>query len=139
MAITYENVIFDRVISSVHSLVADEFNIPIYFDKHSDNQSFLITPSNDEQLDTLANGQLRTNTINISYELDFSGNYTKNNMKQITEITERLKRLLFNNKTYSVSGTNKYRNGLVESIIYEREDDKSRSIITFSCQTMELV
>ena len=139
MAITYENVIYDRVIDKIHSLIADEFNIPIYFDEHKDNQSFLITPEGDEEIDTLASGQTRSVTINISYELDGSGNYTKNSIKQITEITERLKRLMFNNNTYYESGLNMYRNGIVQNITYEREDNINRSITTFACQTMELI
>jgi hypothetical protein len=139
MAITYENVIYDRVIDSLHGLIANEFNIPIYFDEHEGNQSFLITPESDENLDTLAGGQTRSVVINISYELDSSGNYTKNNVKQVTEVVERLKRLLHNNNTYTVSGENKFRNGIIESINYEREDDLSRGVTTFSCQTMELI
>jgi len=139
MAITYENVIYDRVIDSIHSLIANEFSISIYFDEHKDNQSFLITPEGDEEVDTLASGQTRNVTINISYELNGSGNYTKNSIKQITEITERLKRLMFNNNTYYVSGTNMYRNGIVQNIAYEREDDINRSTTTFVCQTMELI
>tara|TARA_R110001606_G_scaffold375220_1_gene533413 strand:+ start:567 stop:989 length:423 start_codon:yes stop_codon:yes gene_type:complete len=140
MAITYENVIYDRVIDSLHSLIANEFSIPIYFDNHDGNQSFLITPDVDSNIDTLATGQIREVTVNISYELNDPGNYTKNNIKQVTEIKERLKRLLHNNKTYYAdSGENKYRNGIVQSINYEREDDISRGVIIFSCQTMELI
>ena len=141
MAITYENVIYDQVIDSINTILADEFNISVVFDEPADrgNQSFLVTPSEDSQVNTLASGQLRQVTVLINYELKTGGNYTKNSVKQITSITERLKRLLFNNKTYTVSGTNRYRNGLVENIIYEREDNVSRSITTFSCQTLELV
>jgi hypothetical protein len=47
---------------------------------------------------------------------------------------------LHNNKTYYAdSGENKYRNGIEQSINYEREDDISRGVIIFSCQTMELI
>ena len=141
MAITYENVIYDQVIDSINTILADEFTIQVLFDETADrgNQSFLVTPGEDNQVDTLASGQLRQVTVLINYELKTGGNYTKNSVKQITSITERLKRLLFNNKTYTVSGTNRYRNRLVENIIYEREDNVSRSITTFSCQTLELV
>ncbi len=139
MPITYENVIYDRVIDSLHSIIANEFNIPICYDEHKDNQSFLIVPDNDENLDTLAGGQVREVTVDISYELNSAGDYTKNSVKQVTEVVERLKRLLHNNKTYSVSGTNKFRNGIIQNIKYEREDNFSRGITTFSCQTMELI
>jgi hypothetical protein len=141
MAITYENVIFDRVIDSIQTILADEFSIPVLFDDTAErgNQSFLVLPNTDDQVDTLSSGQIRQATVLINYELKTGGNYTKNSVKQITEITERLKRLLFNNKTYYVSGTNRFRNGIVENITYEREDEINRSITTFTCQTMELV
>ena len=141
MAITYENVIYDRVIDSIQTILADEFSIPVLFDDTAErgNQSFLVLPNTDDQVDTLSSGQIRQVTVLINYELKTGGNYTKNSVKQITEITERLKRLLFNNKTYYVSGTNRFRNGIVENITYEREDEINRSITTFTCQTMELV
>ena len=78
-------------------------------------------------------------TISIQYELDLSNKINKNSFKQVMMVTERLKRLLFNNNTYSVSGTNQFRNGSVVSVEYEQEDDKIRSTTTFSCQTLELV
>jgi hypothetical protein len=63
-------------------------------------------------------------------------------MKQVSAITERMKRLLYNNRNYIVSGTTKFYNGIVENIVYERdEEDQSilRSNMSFTCATMELV
>tara|TARA_A100001515_G_scaffold141819_1_gene139339 strand:+ start:2199 stop:2618 length:420 start_codon:yes stop_codon:yes gene_type:complete len=139
MAISFENVIFERIIESVNTIIADEFSIQIFYDEHQGNQSFLIQPVSDEIVDTLSHGQIREVTINIQYELDLSNKITKNAFKQVMSITERLKRLLFNNNTYSVSGSNKFRNGSVDNIAYEQEEDILRSITTFSCQTLELV
>ena len=142
MAITYENVIQDRVIDSLYTLLADEFAIPIHFDEHEGNQSFLITPVTDEIEDSLTGGQVRNYTVQISYELQSGGNYTKNSMKQISEITERLKRLLYNNRDYTVSGTSQFYNGIVNSIVYERDADDQellRSMSSFTCTTMELI
>ena len=139
MAITFENVIFDRVIDNLNSIIANEFGIQIFYDEHQGNQSFLLQPVTDEVLDTLSHGQIREVTLNIQYELDLSNNITKNSFKQVMSITERLKRLLFNNNTFSVSGENQFRNGSVGSVEYEQEDDKIRSITTFTCQTLELV
>jgi len=139
MAITFENVIFDRVIDNLNSIIANEFGIQIFYDEHQGNQSFLLQPVTDEVLDTLSHGQIREVTVNIQYELDLSNNITKNSFKQVMSITERLKRLLFNNNTFSVSGENQFRNGSVGSVEYEQEDDKIRSITTFTCQTLELV
>jgi len=142
MAITYENVIFDRVIDSLQSLIADEFNIQVYFDEHVGNQSFLITPVEDLLEDSLTSGQVRHYSISIEYQLQSAGNYTKNSVKQVSEITERMKRLLYNNRNYTVAGTTLFYNGIIENIAYERdEDDKDilRSNTSFTCTTMELV
>ena len=142
MAVTYENVIYDRIINYLHSIIADEFSIPIHFDAHEGNQSFLITPVSDELEDSLTSGQTRNCEVEISYQLTSSGNYTKNSVKQVSEIAERLKRLLYNNRNYAVSGTTKFFNGIVNGINYERDEDNEellRSVLSFTCTTMELV
>ena len=142
MAVTYENVIYDRVINNLHSIMADEFSIPIYFDAHEGNQSFLITPVSDELEESLTSGQIRNCEVEISYQLTSSGNYTKNSVKQVSEIAERLKRLLYNNRNYAVSGTTKFYNGIVNGVTYERDEDDDgllRGIVSFTCTTMELV
>ena len=69
MAISYENVIYDRVIESLSSIIADEFSIPIHYDAHEGNQSFLITPVSDELEDSLTSGQTRNCEVEISYQL----------------------------------------------------------------------
>jgi len=144
MAITYENVIYDRVIDSLQTILADEFSIPVLFDDTAErgNQSFLITPAGDDLEEPVVTGQVRNYTVSINYELLSAGNYTKNSVKQVTEITERLKRLLYNNRTYSVSGTNRFYNGSVNTIAYERDEDDPgiiRSITSLTVTTMELI
>jgi hypothetical protein len=142
MAISYENVIYDRVIESLSSIIADEFSMPIYYDAHEGNQSFLITPVSDDLEELLTSGQTRNVEVSISYQLHRSGNYTKNSVSQVSNVAERLKRLLYNNKVYEVSGNNKYFNGSVESIVYERDEDDDellRAVTSFTCQTLELV
>ena len=144
MAITYENVIYDRVIDSLQTILANEFSIPVLFDDTAErgNQSFLITPAGDDLEESVVTGQVRNYTVSINYELLSAGNYTKNSVKQVTEITERLKRLLYNNRTYSVSGTNRFYNGSVNTIVYERDEDDPgiiRSITSLTVTTMELI
>jgi hypothetical protein len=144
MAITYENVIFDRVIDSLHSLLADEFSVPILFDETDErsNQSFLIRPVSDSLLELLANGQSRQYEIEINYELRLSGNYTKNSYKQLTEIAERMKRLMHNNSSYSPSGSYKWHEGRIQSTSFERdEEDPTVSNVTmqFNCTSTEVL
>ena len=142
MAVTYKNVVYDRVISSLHTLIADEFSIPILFDEHEGNQSFLITPVSDSLIDFAANSQTRDYAVEISYQVQSSGDYTKNVVKQITEMTERLKRLLYNNSAYSPSDSYKWHDGRVQSIEYSRnEDDNSiiNSVTGFECTIGEVI
>ena len=142
MAITYENVIFDRVINSLQTIIADEFSISVLFDENDDrpNQSFLITLESDELIELLANGQAREYTINIDYELRLSGNYTKNSVKQVSAITERMKRLIHNNTAYSSSGNYVWHDGRIESTLFSRDEDDpglSRAVMQFICTSTE--
>ena len=125
MAITYENVIFDRVIDNLHTVIADEFFIPVLYDEFAErgNQSFLITPVSDEYMEEINIGQVRNYTVNVNYQIDFAGNYTKDSLKQVALIAERYKRLMYNNRNYSVSGTRQFYNAIVESIEYGRDED----------------
>lgn len=144
MAITYENVIQDRIIDNLHSLIADEFAIPILFDELAErpNQSFLIRPVSDTLLELLANGQSREYEIEIDYELMLSGNYTKNSYKQLSEIAERMKRLIHNNTSYSSSGNYKWHEGRIASTEFSRlEENSSVSNVTmqFNCTSTEVL
>lgn len=123
MAISYENVIYDRVIESLSSIIADEFSMPIYYDAHEGNQSFLITPVSDELNETLTTAKVREYIINVSYQVDLAGKYTKLTLKQVSEIAERMKRLIYNNRNYTVSGARKFYNANVSSIEYLRDED----------------
>tara|TARA_R110002020_G_scaffold155722_1_gene336978 strand:- start:14951 stop:15382 length:432 start_codon:yes stop_codon:yes gene_type:complete len=142
MAIAYENVINDRVVNSLYGLIADEFSIPIYFNGHEGNQSFLITPDDDTLIEYAANSQTRTYALSISYQLLSPGDYNKNVIKQVTEVTERLKRLLFNNSAYSPSDSYKWHDGRVQSISYLRNEDDSSMVSSntnFECTVGEVI
>ena len=138
MAITYENVSYDRVVKTLCSLLADEFSIPVYFEEHEGNQSFLISLAEDQLDESLLSGQTRNHTVTISYQLASNGNYTKNSVKQVSSIMERLKRLLYNNRNTA----DKFFDGKVETIEYNRDEDNQNllnGILSFSCMTMEIL
>jgi len=139
MAITYENVVFDRIVESLNTLLADEFSIPIRYDEHKGNQSFLITPGEDELIDLISGGQSRTYSILISYELISGGEYTKNNVKQVSEIAERVKRLIHNNTAYTPSDVYKWHDGRIETITYTREDGILKANLEFNCTVTEVL
>ena len=142
MAITYTNVIHDNVIDSLNTLISDEFSIPVRYDDHVGNQSFLFTPVDDSLVEIINEGQSRDYSVLISYQLKTGGNYTINNFKQVSNIAERIKRLILNYSAYSPSSSYKWHNGNISAIEYERdEDDRTilRALITFNCIVLEVV
>ena len=142
MAISYENVIYDRVIESLSSIVADEFSIPILYDAHEGNQSFLITPVSDELNETFTTAQVRDYVVNIAYQVDLGGNYTKLTLKTVSEVAERVKRLIYNNRNYEVSGSRKFNNANVNTIEYARDEDNPylvRASMDVNVSVMEVI
>ena len=142
MAITFTNVIYDRVIDNLHSIIANEFGIQIFYDEHKGNQSFLLQPLSDELNEQLTTGIVRDYTISISYEVDLAGNYTKESFKQVSLIAERMKRLIYNNRNYSVSGTRQFYNAVIDSTVYERDEDNTdllRANMTAIVSAMEII
>ena len=140
MAITLTNIIHDKIMDSLATLINDEFNSPVYYDEHRGNHSFLLTPTNDELITHLSDGIERQYTIEIEYQLKIGGQYNKNDFKQVSNIMERFKRLIFNNMSYS-SGDSWFDAG-VDSIEYSRdEDDPSilKSIANFNCANIETI
>ena len=140
MAITSTNVIYDNVVDALNTLISNEFAIPVRYDEHTGNQSFLITPSSDDLIEHTTNTQAREYTLEINYQLKGGGKYTRNNFKRVAAITERLKRLIQNNTVNGSGTTYKWQDGNATSIEYERdEDDPSilSSLLTFNCVVQE--
>ena len=66
--------------------------------------------------------------------------YTKNNFKQVSNIMERLKKLIFNNISYNNGAT--WFDAKIQSVQYERDDEDQsliRGIANFNCQNIEVV
>ena len=118
MAISFNNVIYERVIDNLHSIIADEFGIQIFYDEHQSNQSFLLQPLSDDL------------------------NYTKESFRQVSLVAERMKRLIYNNRNYSVSNTRQFYNAVIDNTIYERDDenpDLLRANMTAVVSAMEII
>jgi hypothetical protein len=140
MAINFSNTIYDEIMETRATLINDEFSVGVFYDKHSPPQSFLLTPESDELVTNLSNGTQREYSVEVSYQLKIGGQYNKNNMKQVTQVLERLKRLIHNNNSYSNGSV--WFDANISSIEYERdEDDESllRGIGIFNCQNIEVI
>jgi len=142
MAITFNNVIYDRVIDNLHSIIANEFGIQIFYDEHKGNQSFLIEPVSDDLNEQINTGMVRDYTILISYQVDFAGNYNKESFRQVSLVAERLKRLMYNNRNFSESGVRQFYNAVIDSTVYERDEDNTdllRANMTAVVSAMEII
>tara|TARA_R110002020_G_scaffold379145_1_gene590167 strand:- start:1513 stop:1935 length:423 start_codon:yes stop_codon:yes gene_type:complete len=140
MAITFTNVIFDDIIEALATVINDEFAIIVYYDEHKGNQSFLITPESDTLVSYLSGGVQREYNVLVSYELKSGGQYTKNNIKQVSNVMERLKRLIKNNISYE--NGSKWIDANISTIEYERDEDDPtllRGIATFNCNNIEVI
>tara|TARA_R100001082_G_C4350416_1_gene154275 strand:+ start:387 stop:809 length:423 start_codon:yes stop_codon:yes gene_type:complete len=140
MAISFSNIVYDKIINNLATLLNNEFNINVFYDEHKGNQSFLITPLSDTLEGYLSSGNERSYEIEIEYSLKIGGQYTKNNFKQISNIMERVKRLIFNNKSYSNGDA--WFDGQISNIDYIREEDdltilKAKAI--FNCTNIEII
>ena len=140
MAITFTNTIYDDVIDSLATIINDEFTIPIHYDEHRGNQSFLLTPESDTLLEHLSSGISREYSISVEYQVKSGGTYNKNSFKQVSNIMERFKRLVFNNINYS-NGTSWF-DGRVTDIEYSRDEDDEtllKGVATFVCNNIEII
>jgi hypothetical protein len=141
MAITFENIIYDRIVDALRGLLVNEFTIPVYVDEHKGNQSFLLTPSSDSINEYAQNFQSRDYVVEIEYQLKIGGAYTKNSIKQVSNIAERVKRLIFDNATYSPSNAYKWHDGNIDSIEYSRDEDSPdliTAVMEFNCTSTEV-
>ena len=140
MAITFTNTIYDDVIESLATIINDEFAISIHYDEHRGNNSFLLIPESDTLLEHLSSGISREYSITIEYQIKSGGSYNKNSFKQVSNIMERLKRLVFNNINYS-SGTSWF-DGRITDIDYSRDEDDGtllKGVATFVCNNIEII
>ena len=140
MPINFTNIIFDEIIEKLALIINNEFSVPIYYDEHKGNQSFVLTPQSDELVTYLSSGVQRAYQIEVNYQLKIGGQFTKNNMKQVSNIMERLKRLVYNERTQS--NGSEWFSANISSIEYERDEDDStllRGIAIFEWQNTEVM
>ena len=144
MAIEFENIYKDRVIDTIQKLLKQNLaSIPVLFDEHRGQESFLIVPESDTFIDYTSNVHIREFTTSINYQLRKGGDYTKENqVNRLTMIAEIIKRLLFNNRNYESGNITNWYGGQVSSVEYTRDEEDetiSNVIITFQCNTNEVI
>ena len=144
MAITFENIYKNRVINNIQKLLKENLaSIPILFDEHRGQESFLIVPESDSFVDYASNVHIREFSTSINYQLRKGGEYTKDNqLNRLTMVAEIVKRILFDNRNLESDNVSQWYSGQVLSVEYTRDEDDetiSNAIITFQCNINEVV
>ena len=144
MAITFENIYKNRVIDNIQKLLKENLSsIPVLFDQHRGQESFLIVPESDSFVDYVSNVHIREFSTSINYQLRKGGEYTKDNqLNRLTMVAEIVKRILFDNRNLESDNVSQWYSGQVLSVEYTRDEDDetiSNAIITFQCNINEVV
>ena len=140
MPTDFTNILFTNILKPLATLVNNEFIIPVYYDEHRGNSSFVLIPQSDDLVTQLSYGTQREYNIEINYQLKLGGNYNKNSIKQVSGIMERLKKLI-NSNTISNNGS-EFFDANISSINYERDEEDSsllRGVAIFNCQNIEVL
>ena len=156
---TYANIYNSYIVEPLMEIMGDEFKFPIGF-THKGGQSLLISLRTDDLEDLRGRGQLRKYVVEVEYQL--KGIYKKSTIKQIADIAERFKRMVDDNRNFTVESTwvdehgtwgstttvwsisrNTYcwHSGHVESIDYEQDEEAESNTVKmiFSCYREETI
>ena len=125
------------ILNGIEKIIESEFNIPV---GKSGNEYILVEPISDDLIENLHGGQSRSYSALITYVMIKGGSF-EINRDHLTNRSERMKRLLFNNTAYDDGGY-VWHDGRVNGITYEQDEDNQeiyRALIEFSCTKQESI
>jgi len=140
--ITFENIFKNRVIDNIQKLIKQSIpGVPLFYDEHKGQESFLIRPVSDSFVDYASNAHIRQYEVEISFQIHSGSEFTRDkDIQRLTDIAELLKRIFFDNRDLEALGITEWYNGKVSSVIYERDSDDTeleRCILNFECNVNE--
>ena len=138
--LTYENVINDRVVKELTKLLNNEFKVPVVYDEHKGNQSFLIHNLSESIVNYLSNAEHRDFSVTIQYRLKQPNYGTSfNTLNQVILRMERLRKLIFTNRTLNNGAT--WFDARIDSVEYLRDEEENNFIFSdaeFVCSSIIL-
>tara|TARA_B100000965_G_scaffold406007_1_gene442412 strand:+ start:522 stop:959 length:438 start_codon:yes stop_codon:yes gene_type:complete len=142
--VEFTNVFKTQVIDNIQKLIKETIpSVPLFFDEHKGQESFLLEPTSDSFLEFASNAHIRTFTCEISYQIRSGGEMTRDGaINRLTNRSEQLKRIFFNNRDLVESNQSQWYNGKVMDIIFERDEEEEqvkRFVLTFECNVNEVV
>ena len=139
--VTFENIFKDRVIDNIQKLIKQTIpSVPLYYDEHKGQESFLIRPISDTFVDYASNAHIRTYVTEISFQVHAGSEFNRANIQRLTDKAELVKRIFFDNRDLELLNINQWFNGNVSEIIYEKDEEdteRERFVMTFECNVNE--
>ena len=142
--VEFNNIYKAKVLDNIQKLIKQTIpGVPLYYDEHRGQESFLITPVSDAFVDFASNAHIRQFTTEISFQIHSGSEFTRDrDIKRLTDIAELLKRIFFNNRDLELLNITEWYNAKVLDIVYQRseEDTEVESfVLTLECNVNEVM
>lgn len=142
--VEFNNVFKDKVLDNIQKLIKQTIpSVPLFYDEHRGQESFLIRPVSDTFVDYASNTHIRTFTTTISFEIHTGSEFTKDkDIKRLTDVAELLKRIFFNNRDLEALGISDWYNARIIDVVYERDaedTERERCVLTLECNVNEVI
>ena len=138
--VAFTNNFKTTVLDNIQKLIKQTISsIPLYYDRHRGQESFLLRPVSDNFIEYASNAHVRIYTVDISFEIESGSDYTRDkDILRMTDIAELVKRIFFDNRNL----IDAWYNASVSSVVYERDEEdteKERFILTLECNVNEVI
>ena len=138
--VAFTNNFKTTVLDNIQKLIKQTIpSIPLYYDRHRGQESFLLRPVSDNFIEYASNAHVRIYTVEISFEIESGSDFTRNkDILRMTDIAELVKRIFFDNRNL----IDAWYNASVASVVYERDEEdteKERFILTLECNVNEVI
>ena len=139
--VIFENIYKNRVLDNIQKLIKQTIpSIPLYYDEHKGQESFLLRPISDTFVDYASNAHIRTYVTEISFQVHAGSEFNRANIQRLTDKAELVKRIFFDNRDLGNTNLTDWYNGKVTDIIYEKDEEDTeveRFVMTFECNVNE--
>lgn len=138
--VAFTNNFKTTVLDNIQKLIKQTIpSIPLYYDRHRGQESFLLRPVSDNFIEYASNAHVRIYTVEISFEIESGSDFTRDkDILRMTDIAELVKRIFFDNRNL----IDAWYNASVASVVYERDEEdteKERFILTLECNVNEVI
>ena len=138
--VAFTNNFKTTVLDNIQKLIKQTIpSIPLYYDRHRGQESFLLRPVSDNFIEYASNAHVRIYTVEVSFEIESGSDFTRDkDILRMTDIAELVKRIFFDNRNL----IDAWYNASVSSVVYERDEEdteKERFILTLECNVNEVI